>query len=174
MKDVFFNNWDSVLRTAYVGVIGYFALIVMLRISGKRTLSQMKQFDFIVTVALGSVLATTLLSKTLPLADGVTALFVLITLQYLLAAGSVRSKKFANLISSEPTLIFFKGSFLSKALKKERVTEEEVRSVLRAASVTNLAEIDAVVIESNGKFSVVKKGSMDDQDSPLFNVKRAE
>lgn len=146
----------------------------MLRISGKRTLSQMKQFDFIVTVALGSTLATILLSKTVPLAEGVTALAVLITLQYLLAVGSVHSKWFANLISSEPTLIFFKGRFLSSALKKERVTEEEVRSVLRAANVSSLAEVDAVVIESNGKFSVVKKGDMNDKSSPLFNVKRVE
>ena len=143
----------------------------MLRISGKRTLSQMKEFDFIVTVALGSTLATVLLSKDVTLSAGVTALALLILLQYVLAATSVRSSRFSKFISSEPTLIFFKGHFLHDALKRERVTEAEVRSVLRSQQVSLLNEVYAVVMESNGQFSVVKKGSLSDPNSPLFNIK---
>ncbi|RYY30561.1 MAG: DUF421 domain-containing protein [Sphingobacteriaceae bacterium] len=172
MKTIFFDNWESIQRTLITGVLAYFSLILMLRISGKRTLSQMKEFDFIVTVALGSTLATVLLSKDISLLNGVTALALLIFLQYILAAGSVKSKRFSKLISSEPTLIFFKGNFLEKALKKERVTEAEVRSVLRNQQVTSLGKVEAIVIESNGQFSVVKDGSLTDPDSPLFNVKK--
>lgn len=174
MKTIFFDNWESIQRTLITGVLAYFSLILMLRISGKRTLSQMKEFDFIVTVALGSTLATVLLSKDISLLNGVTALALLIFLQYILAAGSVRSKRFSKLISSEPTLIFFKGNFLEKALKKERVTEAEVRSILRSQQVTALSTVEAIVIESNGQFSVVKNGSLTDPDSPLFNVKKLE
>jgi uncharacterized membrane protein YcaP (DUF421 family) len=172
MEKIFFDNWDSIFRTLIIGAIAYLALILMLRISGKRTLSQMKEFDFIVTVALGSTLATVLLSKDVTLASGTTALALLISLQYLLASISVRSKQFSKLISSEPTLIFYKGSFLVEALNKERVTEAEVRSVLRSQQVTKLEEIEAVVMESNGQFTVVRTGSVDDPDSPLFNVKK--
>ena len=59
-ENIFFDNWESIGRTFSVGLLAYFSLIAMLRISGKRTLSQMKEFDFIVTVALGSTLATRL------------------------------------------------------------------------------------------------------------------
>ncbi|RVT98433.1 DUF421 domain-containing protein [Mucilaginibacter limnophilus] len=172
MEKIFFDNWNSVSRTLIIGAIAYLALIFMLRISGKRTLSQMKEFDFIVTVALGSTLATVLLSKDVTLASGVAALALLISLQYILAYCSVRSRRFSKLISSEPTLIFYKGAFLTKALKKERVTEAEVRSVLRSQQVADLREVEAVVMESNGQFSVVKNGSVDDPQSPLFRVKR--
>ncbi|MFD0793444.1 DUF421 domain-containing protein [Mucilaginibacter litoreus] len=172
MEKIFFDNWDSISRTLIIGAIAYLALIFMLRISGKRTLSQMKEFDFIVTVALGSTLATVLLSKDVTLASGVAALALLISLQYILAYCSVRSQRFSKLISSEPTLIFYKGDFLTKALKKERVTEAEVRSVLRSQQVVDLSEVQAVVMESNGQFSVVKNGSIDDPTSPLFQVKR--
>lgn len=82
----------------------------MLRISGKRTLSQMKEFDFIVTVALGSTLATVLLNKDIRLLEGISALGLLIVLQYVLAACSVQSKTFLKTISSEPRLIFFKAN----------------------------------------------------------------
>ncbi|WP_374163700.1 DUF421 domain-containing protein [Arcticibacter sp. MXS-1] len=171
MENIFINNWDSILRTVVIGILAYFSLILMLRISGKRTLSQMKEFDFIVTVALGSTLATVLLNKNVALLEGVTALGLLIILQYSLAAASVRSARFSKLISSEPRLIFFKGSFLWEALKKERVTEAEVRSVLRSQGVSDLQDAEAVVIESNGQFSVLKKGSLNDPSSSLSNVK---
>lgn len=173
MEDIFFTNWESIRRTFIIGILAYCSLILMLRISGKRTLSQMKEFDFIVTVALGSTLATVLLSKDVALADGILALALLISLQYVLALFSVRSKKFSNLISSEPSLIFYKGHFLEKALEKERVTEAEVRSALRSEGITSIKGVEAVVMESNGKLTVVKEGSLTDEDSPLFNVTRA-
>ncbi|WP_230383851.1 DUF421 domain-containing protein [Pedobacter endophyticus] len=112
MENIFFSNWESIGQTFLVGVLAYFSLILMLRISGKRTLSQMKEFDFIVTVALGSTLASVLLTKEISLMDGVIAMGVMIGLQYILAYVSVRSKTFSKLISSEPTLIFYKGNFL--------------------------------------------------------------
>ncbi|MEJ6981277.1 YetF domain-containing protein [Pedobacter sp. P351] len=174
MENIFFSNNHSLVRILLVGVLAYFSLIFMLRISGKRTLAQMKEFDFIVTVALGSTLATVLLSKDVALADGALALALLISLQYLLAYISVRSKAFSKLISSEPTLIFYKGNFLGKALKKERVTEAEVRSILRSNGVTSIKQVEAVVMESNGQFTVVKEGSLSNEDSPLSSVKRIE
>lgn len=84
---------------------------------------------------------------------------------------SARSDRFSRFISSEPTLVFFRGDFLQNALKKERITEAEVRSVLRSQKVSTLDEVDAVVLESNGQFSVVKKGSLTDPNSSLFNIK---
>jgi len=172
MENIFFSSWESIVRTLLVGLLAYPALIIMLRISGKRTLSQMKEFDFIITVALGSTLASVLLSKDVSLADGVVALGLLISLQFILAYFSVRSKKFSKIISSEPTLIFYKGDFLWTALKKERVTEAEVRSVLRSNGVISIEKVEAVVMESNGEFTVVKEGGLSNEDSPLFNVKR--
>lgn len=62
MEGIFFNGWFALVRTAVVGVLAYVALIVFLRLSGKRTLSKMNAFDLIVTVSLGSTLATIALS----------------------------------------------------------------------------------------------------------------
>ena len=134
----------------------------------------MKEFDFIVTVALVSTLATVLLSKDVALAEGVLAPGILISLQYILASLSVRSKKFSQLINSDPTLIFYKGSFLESALRKKRVTEAELRSILRSSGVTSINQIEAVVMESNGQFTAVKEGSLSNEDSPLSNVKRIQ
>lgn len=144
----------------------------MIRIAGKRTLSQMREFDFIVSVALGSTLATVLLSNDVSLADGVVAIGILISLQYLLAYLSVRSTKFSKLISAEPTLVFYKGNFLHTALKKERITENEIRSILRSNGINSFEHVEAVVMETNGEFSVVEQGGLPQRDSSLANVKR--
>jgi len=167
MEKIFFENWDSIWRTLIIGVLAYFSLIFMLRISGKRTLSQMKEFDFIVTVALGSTLATVLLNKDVTLFEGILGLGLLISLQYILAVCSVRSKWFAKIISSEPTLLFYKGNFLAKALKKERVTESEVRSAVRSQNINSMSDVEAVVIESNGQISVVGKPADNNSQSSL-------
>ena len=74
---MYFNGWESLLRTLVVGVLAYVSLVVFLRISGKRTLSKMNAFDLIVTVALGSTLATVLLSKDVALAEGALAFALL-------------------------------------------------------------------------------------------------
>jgi len=174
MENVFFSNWESIGRTFSVGVLAYVSLMLVLRISGKRTLSQMREFDFIVTVALGSTLASVLLTKEISLMDGVVAMGILIGLQYILAYVSVRSKTFSKLISSEPTLIFYKGNFLWSALRKERVTEAEVRSILRNNGIVSIEGVEAVVMESNGQFTVVKEGNLTSEDSPLSGVKRID
>jgi hypothetical protein len=67
MENAFFTSWTSVGRTLVVGVAAYAGLIVLLRISGKRTLTKMNAFDLVITVALGSTLATVLLTKSMAL-----------------------------------------------------------------------------------------------------------
>src|SRR5688572_2573928 len=99
---MFFDNWGELGRVALVGVCAYVALVFMLRISGNRTLSKLNAFDFVVTVALGSTLATVLLSKEVALAEGVLALGLLIALQFLVTWTSVRLPWFNQLVKSEP------------------------------------------------------------------------
>lgn len=87
---MFFQSWASMFATAVTGVSAYVALIAILRVSGKRTLAKMNAFDLVVTVALGSTLATILVSREVPLSDGVLALALLVALQFVVAWTSVR------------------------------------------------------------------------------------
>jgi len=114
-----------------VGVLACLGLIVLLRLSGKRTLAKMNAFDFVVTVALGSTLATVLLSKDVALAEGLVAFATLIALQFIIAWLSVRSQTISGFVKSEPSLLLYRGRFLHETLRRERVTEEEVRSAIR-------------------------------------------
>ena len=94
----------------------------VLRITGKRTLSKMNAFDLVVTVALGSTLATILLSKDVALAEGVTAFLLLAGAQYAVTWTSLRSSRFRRWIKAEPRALLRDGQMIADALRAERVT----------------------------------------------------
>jgi uncharacterized membrane protein YcaP (DUF421 family) len=148
----------------------YFLLVLILRLSGKRTLSSMNAFDFIVTVAIGTTLSQTILDRTVTLSEGLTAFFVLIGLQFLISWSSSRSKKISRLIKSEPKLLSYKGEFLHDALKEERIVELEVIQALRSKGYSSLNDVDAVVLETNGNISIIDKVNQADANSTLRDV----
>ncbi|MGV0818072.1 DUF421 domain-containing protein [Martelella sp. AMO21009] len=154
---MFFESWNGIIRVLVVGGAAYIALVLMLRISGQRTLSKLNAFDLVVTVALGSVLATVMLSKSVPLAEGVLALAVLIFLQFAITWLSVRSSTVSRLVKSEPALVFRDGVFLEKAMKRERLTKDEVRAAIRSSGTAEPEAISAVILETDGSLSVVKR-----------------
>lgn len=151
-----FSGWDSLLRTLVVGILAYVTLVVFLRVSGKRTLSKLNAFDLIVTVALGSTLATVLLAKDVALAEGVLAFALLIGLQFAVTWSSVRARWVRRLATGEPMMLLYDGNFLPTALRQARVTEDEIRAAVRSAGVNSLHKVRAVVLETDGSFSVVR------------------
>lgn len=152
---IFFDTWAGLLRVLITACVAYAALVVMLRISGKRTLGKMNAFDLVVTVALGSTLATVLLNRDVPLAEGILALLVLICLQYMIAWVSIRSATFDRFIKSEPTLLVHDGRYLDIALRTQRVTRAEVDAALRAQGKTAIGDIQFVVLETDGTLTVI-------------------
>jgi len=156
-QPIFFDSWESLLRVIIVGAAAYVALVLMLRVSGKRTLSKMNAFDLVVTVALGSTLATVLLSRSVPLADGLLAFGLLILLQYVITWLSVRSGSFQDLIKAAPTDLVRDGQYLEKSMREQRVTREEIEAALRQHGIAALGDAKSVTLETDGSLSVVPK-----------------
>ena len=157
MEQIFFDSWESIIRTIVITVLAYTLLIFLLRVSGKRTLSKMNAFDLIVTIALGSTLATVMLSKDVALIDGVLAFSLLIFLQYIITYFSARYKAVSHLVKATPTLLVYKGEMLRQVMKKERVAEDEIYAILREKGIGSLSEADAIVLETDGSLTVIKK-----------------
>ncbi len=155
---MFFDSWDGIVRVLTLGVVAYCAIVVILRISGKRTLAKMNAFDLVVT-ALGSTLATILLSKGVALAEGIVAIVVLVVLQYAIAALSVRSKLIEKIAKADARYLLRDGSIDKQALKQERVTREEVLCAVRSNGIGDLNDVAAVLLETDGTFSVVSKAN---------------
>ena len=156
-RPIFFSGIEGIWRTLLVGGCAYLLLILLLRITGKRTLSKMNAFDLVVTVALGSTLATILLSKDVPLAEGVTAFVLLAGAQYAVTWSSVRSRRFRRWVKSDPRALLRDGIMIDEALRAERVTPDEVEAAIRRAGWPEPASVALVMLETDGSMSVIPK-----------------
>jgi uncharacterized membrane protein YcaP (DUF421 family) len=152
---VYFDDWASIGRVFGVGVVAYGALVLVLRLSGKRTLAKMNAFDFVVTVALGSALSTILLSPDIALAEGVAAIALLCGAQYVVAWLSTRTVLVRRMVKSRSVLVLRDGRFIDAALRRERLTPSEVRQAIRAGGNGAVEDIAAVVLETDGTLSVI-------------------
>jgi uncharacterized membrane protein YcaP (DUF421 family) len=152
---VFFHGFGPPGRALLVGFLAYVALVLLLRLSGKRAIAKMNIFDFVVVVALGSTLASIIVDPGVDLASGLAGLVLLVGVQYAVSWMTAHSKRVERWVNGRPELLFFRGEFIRPAMKRHRVTEEEVRASIRMAGQGGLADVYAVVIETDGVFSVV-------------------
>jgi uncharacterized membrane protein YcaP (DUF421 family) len=150
----------------------YVAVILFTRLFGKRSFSKLSSFDFAMTVAIGSMIATTVLSDSVSLADGAIGLLMVYSLQ-LMAAFFRRYKWFREIIDNQPTLLMDGETMLKENMKAVRVTEGDIRSKLRESNVTQLSEIKAVIFETTGDIVVMHKRDDNPVDDWLLkDVKR--
>jgi len=152
-----FDDWSGVLRVLVTAALAYGALVAILRSSGKRSLAQLNQFDWVVTVALGSTLATVILSPDVPLLEGVAALGALVALQFLVTWSEVRSELVTKVVRGDPRLVLHEGRPLREAMRRERLTERDLLQALRRHGIARLEEAGAVVLETNGSLTVLER-----------------
>lgn len=159
MDKLLFDGFGPIVRVIVSVPIMYVAVVAFVRLSGKRTTSQMNGFDWVVTVAMGSLVASGIISRSVPLADAVVAIATLLALQYAVTRGVRRSEAFGRLVKAEPRLLLLDGRFLPEALAAERVTEGEVLSSIRGQGVDSIEEVAAVVLETDASISVIPRST---------------
>jgi len=156
MPDAIFNGWDGVLRILLIAPAAYVALILILRISGKRTLAKLNAFDFIITIAIGSTLASVITSSTLSLVDGLAALALLVGMQFIVTAASVRWPWFNEAVKAEATLLVRKGEMLPRAMRRQRITSDEIEAAIRQSGGRGVEDAEAVFLETDGSLAVTR------------------
>jgi len=169
------NTTDGIFETTSYSIliiilssIGiYLAIIVYTRLFGKRSFSKMSSFDFAMTVAVGSITATTILADSVSFLEGAISLLMIYLLQ-LIAAFLRRYSWFRKLIDNQPTLIMDGEKILRENLKSVRLTEGDLRSKLREANITKLSEVKAVIFETTGNIVVMHKRDNDGIDDWLL------
>lgn len=159
---MWFDSWSDLVRVALVGAAAYVTLVVVLRLTGKRTLAKLNAFDLVVTVALGSTLATILLSADVSWTEGALALVLLAALQVLVAATSRHLPGGRSVVTARPTVLLRDGEVDEAALRDQRMTTDELQQAVRSSGVGGLDQVAAVVLESDGTLSVITRSRLGD------------
>ena len=153
---MFFDGWQDLLHIIILGICSYAALIIMLRIGGKRMLAQMNMFDLVITIALGSILSSVVIDSNVSLSEGILAISLFLSMQYLIAWSVKRNKAISNLINPEPTLLLLRGHYLIESMRAQNITKDEIDQALRQQGMRDITQAEAVVLEANGNLSVIK------------------
>lgn len=170
-----FKGWDRIVAVVVETVVFYWYALFLLRLAGKRTVATMTIFDFLSTVAMASIIAGTVISDSVALAEGIVALTTLVALQWTVAFLAARSERFHGLITNTPRLLYEDSRFLEKNLLDERVARSEVIAKIREAGHLSPSSVHSVVLETTGDVTVLSHGdvsSADLDDSVLREVRR--
>ncbi len=155
MSEWFGASWGTIGGVVAGTVAMYCSTLASARIAGRRTLAQLSAFDAIITIAIGSLLATTSVSREVSYAQGMAALAALLGLQLAVAAGRRRFPLFRRLVEFEPQLAVRDGELhLDKSPFGAQLTRAELESALREHGVFDLTKACLVVLEPTGKVSV--------------------
>lgn len=162
---------SPVLRAVSASTVGVFWVVVLTRVVGLRTFSKMTSFDFVVTVAAGSLLANAAAaSEWSSFVQSMVAIAAMFGVQVVLALGRERSKGLRAILDNRPLLLARDGTIDESALRRARVARADVLAKMREANALDLDSVQAVVLEATGDISVLH-GNHPVQDEVMDNVR---
>lgn len=169
----FFTSWASIGRIALLATIVYVVLVFALRLVGERSLAKMSGYDLVITIALGSLIATIPLQKTISVADGFAAIVTFLLLQHVISWLLARWPPSRQVVKGKPTLVVWQGRILHDQLMKVSVTDSEVRAAIRSGGHASVSDVLALVLENDGNWSVISRGNNGDM-SALEGIDRPD
>lgn len=159
---MFFHGWEAAARVATTAAVIYVALVAVLRVVGQRALAKMSAYDLIVTVALGSMVASIPLTGSISIVDGLVAISTYLVLQELTSWGQTRWVKVHHLVREQPNVVLWDGKLLLDRLRDINVTPDEVRAAIRRAGIISLTQVQCVVLENDGEWAVIGRSDTTD------------
>lgn len=150
-----FDGWPAFVRVAVCAPLVYFTAIAAVRVSGKRATSQMNNFDWIVTVAMGSIVGSGVILSTVAVGPALLAVGILLVLQYLVTNAVSRWPWAQRAAQASPTILVYRGAFRDAALRSERVSRQEVMAAIRRSGLHGPEAAEAVVLETDASISVI-------------------
>lgn len=149
----------TVLRT----IVMYFFVVVILRLMGKRQIGELEPSELVVTIIISDIAAMPITNLGVPLVGSMLAILILLILEIFLSYLAYRSLRLRTLLYGKPSMFFQKGNLNQKEMQKQRFNLADLMEELRSNGVVSLDQVDYVLMETNGKVSVIMKA----ENSPV-------
>lgn len=139
------------LRTVFF----YVAVVIVLRIMGKRELGHLSPFDLVVSIMIAELAALPIENTDKPLLEGVIPLVVLLLLEVLLSYAALKSETVRGIVNGKPSMVIIKGKIMEREMRKLRYNLNDLLEGLRSQGIVDLAEVDYAILEPSGTLSVI-------------------
>lgn len=156
----------SVIRT----LILYLIVLVMIRIMGKRQISELQTSELVVTLLISNIAVIPMQDTSLPLLSGVVPILLLVGCEIILSWLMLKNSNFRALVCGKPQIIISNGTVNQKKMKLLRISTEDLMEQLRQAGVFAIGDVKYAILETNGKLSVLKKPEKETVTAQQMNI----
>lgn len=138
-------------------IISYFFLIIILKMMGKREMSQVSTFDIVVYLIISELFSLSLNDPNTSIFRSIIPILIIVIFQIITAYISLKSKKLRTIIEGKPTYLIKDGKIDIKELRKQRYNLDDLMSQLHQNNIQSIKEVSYAFIEDNGQFCVISK-----------------
>jgi uncharacterized membrane protein YcaP (DUF421 family) len=151
------GNMHSIYITSLRTLLGFFMLLLLTRLLGKKQISQMTFFTYITGIALGNIAGDLVVHKDIKIIDGVTGLILWTSLTMCIEYISLKSSHARVILNGEPSLVIKNGKINEKVMVSNKLNMDDLTMLLRTKNIFSIKEVDYAILEPNGQISVLKK-----------------
>lgn len=153
----------EILKIVMKSLVAAFVLFILARLMGKKQISQLTFFDYVVGISIGSIAAAMSVDKRISIRDGITSMIVWAILPILFSYISIHSIFARKLFDGTPEILIKDGKIIEINMKKSKFTVNDLLEELRLKDIFDISEVDYAILETNGKLSVLKKNLSQDR-----------
>jgi uncharacterized membrane protein YcaP (DUF421 family) len=138
-------------------LILYAIVVVVMRIMGKRQIGQLQPFELVVAIMISELAAVPMQNTGIPLINGIIPIITLLVAQISMSFINLKSTKARAIICGKPTILIENGKIFEQHLQKEMYTLNDLLEQLRSKDISNIADVEYAILETNGQLSVIPK-----------------
>jgi uncharacterized membrane protein YcaP (DUF421 family) len=138
---------------------------------GKKQLSQLTLFDYVVGISIGSISGGLAVDPSVNYIKGITGLIIYALFPIILSLLSLKNYKFRKLLDGKPTILVNKGQIVEENLKKTKLTINDVLEECRLKNAFDIADVEFAILETSGKVSIELKSANQPLTPKDMNIK---
>lgn len=135
----------------------YILVLIVMRLMGKREISQMQPFELVIAIMIADLAAVPMSDTGIPITSGIVPIFALLLFQLIISIVNLKSITLRKIICGKPRILIFRGKIDEKALKKEKITINELQERLREKSIFTIGDVEYAILETSGDLSIIQK-----------------
>ncbi len=148
----------------------YILVLVVMRIMGKREISQMQPFELVIAIMIADLASVPMSDTGIPIFNGIIPILALLLFQLIISIINLKNIRLRQIICGKPQILIYRGKIDEKALKKEKITINELQERLRQNNIFTLGDVEYAILETSGEISVIQKPEKRNTIPEDFNI----
>lgn len=145
------------LITFFRAIVLYIVVLIVMRLMGKREIGQLQPFELAISIMIADLASTPMTEIGIPITNGIVPILGLLVMHLAISSLNIKSIKMREIICGKPRILIYRGKIDEDALRKERLTVNELQEKLRSKDIVTLGEVEYAILETSGEVTVIKK-----------------